>query len=468
MNEFWRLSATELSALVRRREISARDVALDGLARLDRVNGAINAVVDVRVEETLAQADGVDRALEDGGADVPLAGATFTIKVNTDQIGFATTNGLTLQRNLVAASNNPAVDNLLKAGAVCLGRTNTPAFSYRWFTDNRLHGATRNPRNPRLTPGGSSGGAAAAVAAGIGAFAQGTDIAGSVRYPAYACGLHGIRPTPGRIPAWNASSPDRAIGPQLTAVVGPIGRTIEDLRSILAAMAAPDPRDPWWTPAPLVGPDVPRRAALCSAPDGLETASEVVAALEHAAVCLRDQGWEVERVDALPPLREAAEVQTRLWLCEGYDKLRAAAEEEGDAGALTVLRHHEASARAVDRDAYADLFKRRLAMIRAWNAFLERFPVVLMPVSTELPFADGLDLEGDAAFARVWEAQTTQLAIPVLGLPALTVSTGLVHGVPVGVQIVAGRFREDLCLAAGAAIEAGGVPVSPIDPVGYS
>src|SRR5436190_1176041 len=130
----------------------------------------------------------------------PLAGVPVTVKVNIDQTGFATPNGVTLQKDLVATSNSPVVDNLLKAGAVIVGRTNTPAFSYRWFTNNKLHGATRNPRNNAITPGGSSGGASAATVAGIGHIGHGTDIAGSVRYPAYAVGIHGLRLTLGRAP----------------------------------------------------------------------------------------------------------------------------------------------------------------------------------------------------------------------------------------------------------------------------
>ena len=144
-----------------------------------------------------------------------------TVKVNVDQAGYATTNGVTLQKDVIAQANNPVVDNLLRAGAVVLGRTNTPAFSLRWFTSNQLHGDTRNPRNAALTPGGSSGGAAAAVAAGIGHIAHGTDIAGSIRYPAYACGVHGLRPTLGRVAAFNAALPERSLGGQITAVSGP-------------------------------------------------------------------------------------------------------------------------------------------------------------------------------------------------------------------------------------------------------
>ena len=464
MTELWRLSASELAARIRARDISAREAAVDALARLDAVNPRINAVVDHRPAEALAMADAVDARLRAGEDPGVLAGVPVTVKVNTDQAGFATTNGITAQRDHMAATSNPVVDNMLRAGAVVIGRTNTPAFSYRWFTDNRLHGATRNPRDPSRTPGGSSGGAAAAVAAGIGALAHGTDIAGSIRYPAYACGVHGLRPTPGRIAAYNPSLPDRAIGPQLTAVSGPLARSIADLRLGLAAMAVRDARDPGWVPAPAEGPPAPRRAAFCLRPDGLATVPEIAAALTDAAARMRAAGWTVEEVDALPPLRAAAEAQTRLWLGDGFEGMMAAAEREGDPGALAVLRFHAAAARAIDMAAYSATLTQRPGFMRQWLAFLEDYPVVLMPVSAELPFADALDLQGDAAFARVWEAQMTQIALPVLGLPGLAVTTGLPGGIPVGVQVVAGRFREDLCLLAGDAIEAGGTPVSPIDP----
>ncbi len=464
MTELWRLSACALAARIRARDVSAREAALDALARLEAVNPRINAVVDHRPEAALAQADAVDARLQAGEDAGALAGVPVTVKVNTDQAGFATTNGLRAQQDHVAQTSNPVVDNLLRAGALVIGRTNTPAFSYRWFTDNQLHGATRNPHDPARTPGGSSGGAAAAVAAGIGALAHGTDIAGSIRYPAYACGVHGLRPTPGRVAAYNPSLPDRAIGPQLTAVSGPLARTVADLRLALAAMAVRDARDPGWVPAPLAGAPAPRVAALCLRPDGLATAPEVVAAVTEAAARLRAAGWTVDEVEALPPLREAAALQTRLWLGDGFEAMMAAAEREGDPGALTVLRFHASAARAIDMAAYSATLTRRVGIMRLWLAFLERYPVVLMPVSAELPFPDGLDRQGDAAFARVWEAQMTQIALPVLGLPGLAVATGLAGAVPVGVQIVAGRFREDLCLLAGEAIEAGGTPISPIDP----
>jgi len=462
MSELWRRPATEIAALVRGREVSAEAVARDALARLDAANPPINAVVAHRPEEVLEEARALDARLARGEAPGLLVGVPVTIKVNADQKGFATTNGLRLQKDLIAAEDGPVVANLRRAGAVILGRTNAPAFSLRWFCDNLLHGRTLNPRNPGLTPGGSSGGAAAGCAAGIGAIAHGTDIGGSIRYPAYACGIHGLRPTLGRVAAWNPTAPERGMGAQLMAVSGPLARRVADLRLALAAMAAPDPRDPWWVPAPLEGPPVPRRAALCIAPEGMEVAAEIVAALRDAAARLAAAGWEVEEVAGIAPLREPARLQAALWLAEmrGSDLVA----REGDPAAIEVFAHMERLSPPIGLDGYASGLRARAGFLREWNLLFERFPVVLMPVSGELPFARDADRGGFDAFARLLEAQLTQVGLPLMGLPGLAVSTGLVGGTPVGVQLVAGRYREDLLLAAAEAIEAGGAPPSPVDP----
>jgi len=465
MQDLWRLSATELAALIKSKKVSAREAATAALARLDAVNPAINAVVDHRPEDVLRQADGVDAAIARGEGAGVLAGVPVTVKANIDQEGFATTNGLKLQRDVIATSNSPVVDNLRKAGAVILGRTNCPAFSYRWFTTNLVHGDTKNPRDASLTPGGSSGGAGSAVAAGIGHIAHGTDIAGSIRYPAYACGVHGLRPTVGRIAAFNAALPERTIGPQISAVSGPLARTIGDVRIALQAMSAKDVRDPWWVPAPLEGPPMPKRTALCLNPDRLDPVAEVVAAVADAGKRLQRAGWMVEEIADTPPMREAADWQTKLWLGDGYEGQLAAAEKEGDGGALTCLRGNRAKVFPFDQAAFSKALIRRATLTREWLQFFETYAVLLIPVSGELPFPDNLDCKDDASFARVWRAQLPQIAIPFMGLPGLTVSTTLVGRTPVGVQVVSGRYREDLCLAAGEAIAAGGTPPSPIDPM---
>ena len=463
MQDLWRLSAAEMASLIRSKKVSAKEAATAALARLDAVNPKINAVVDHKPAEVLAQASAIDAAIGRGEDPGPLAGVPVTVKVNIDQEGFATTNGLKLQRDAIAKSNSPVIDNLRKSGAVILGRTNCPAFSYRWFTTNLMHGDTKNPRDPGITPGGSSGGAGAAVAAGIGHIAHGTDIAGSIRYPAYACGVHGLRPTMGRIPAFNAALPERPIGPQISAVSGPLARTIGDVRIALAAMSGKDARDPWWVPAPLEGPPMPKRVAMCLNPDGLDPVSEVKAAVADAGKRLERAGWIVEEIANTPPLREAADLQTKLWLGDGYEAQLEAAEREGDPGALACLRGNRAKVHPFD---LSRALTRRATLTREWLVFLEKYAVLLMPVSGELPFPDHLDRKDEASFARVWHAQLPQIAIPFMGLPGLTVSTGLVGRVPVGVQLVSGRYREDLCLAAGEAIEAGGTPSAAIDPAG--
>jgi amidase len=277
--------------------------------------------------------------------------------------------------------------------------------------------------------------------------------------------VHGLRPTVGRIAAFNASLPERPIGPQISAVSGPLARTIGDLRIALAAMSARDYRDPWWVPAPLVGPAMPKRVAMCLNPDGLDPVPEVKAAVADAAKRLERAGWTVEEITTTPPLREAADLQTKLWLGDGYEAQLEMAEREGDPGALACLRGNRAKVFPFDGAALSRALTRRATLTREWLALFEKYAVLLMPVSGELPFPDQLDRKDDASFARVWHAQMPQIAIPFMGLPGLTVSTGLVGRVPVGVQIVSGRYREDLCLAAGEAIEAGGTPSAAIDPV---
>lgn len=461
--DYWRMPAAEVARLVRGGEASARAVTESALARLAAVNPAINAVVAEMPDEALAAADRIDAQRKGGQHLGPLAGVPVTVKVNVDQKGHATTNGVRIQKDLIAEQDSPVVANLRKAGAIIVGRTNTPAFSLRWFCRNSLHGATKNPRDASLTPGGSSGGAASATAAGIGAIGHGTDIAGSVRYPAYACGIHGLRTTIGRIPAVNFSGPDRLLGAQIMAVSGPMARTIEDVRLGFEAMIAEDVRDPWWVPVPARLGEYPKRAALCVRPEGLDTVPEVEAALRDAAARLKDAGWEVVETD-MPPIREPARMDILLWLAEMRRSGGEAVVREDDPDANHVFRMLSEVIEAPDANGLLDAVQRRAGLLREWQVFLKEHPVLICPVSAELPFPDGLDVESDDSFRRCFEAQIIQIGLPFMGLPGLTVTTGLVGKAPVGVQLIAGRYREDILLDAGAVIEAAGTAPSPVDP----
>ena len=453
MSEPWRLSAAQIARAIRNRQLSALEVTQAHLDRLDAVNPAINAVVQDCAEEALIAAAALDARLAAGEDPGPLAGVPVTIKVNVDQAGHATTNGLRILKDAVAQQDSPVVANLRRAGAIILGRTNTPAFSLRWFTRNDLHGQTLNPRNRLITPGGSSGGAAAAVASGICAIGHGTDIAGSIRYPAYACGLHGLRPSLGRVPAYNASAPDRFIGAQLMAVSGPIARSVEDIALAFHAMAAADPRDPWYTPSPFDGTPYPRRAALTLAPDDMPVDTRVRDALIRAAKALEAAGWEVEEV-LCPHMRDAAAVNATLWMADTRFAAKEMIAREAEPDSQFVFQQMSLAAGPIDLDSVMRALQTRASLVRQWEVFLHRYPVLLCPVSGDLPFDQQLDVRSDTAFAAVYEAQLTQRGLPVMGMPALALATGYTDGRPVGVQLVSARFREDILLAAGATLEA--------------
>ncbi len=455
MTEIWQMSASKIARAVRSGALSAHEVTKAHLQRLDQVNPRINAVVQAFAHEALESARKVDDRITNGEDPGVLCGVPVTIKVNVDQKGHATTNGLKLWENLVAEHDSPVVTNIRKAGGVILGRTNTPAFSLRWFTNNDLHGQTLNPRDASITPGGSSGGAAAAVAAGICALAHGTDIAGSIRYPAYACGLHGLRPTLGRVPAFNASAGERFIAGQIMAVSGPIARTIGDIRIGLEALAAPDPRDPWYVPVPLGLGAFEKRAALCPAPDGMPVVPEVVAALKDAALKLEAAGWHIEERDC-PPMRAAADINAKLWMAETQVAAQEMIAREAEADSQFVFAQMVEDAGPVGMDGLMTALQQRAALVREWSLFLDQFPVVICPVSGQLPFDQQQDVRSPAAFREVFEAQLTQRALAALGLPALAVATGQAAARPVGVQLVAARYREDILLEAGGVIEGDG------------
>jgi amidase len=464
MTELWALSATEQARMIRTRAASARDVVSSVLTRHEATHGAINAIVEMRPEEALAAADAADAALRRGEALGALHGVPVTIKVNVDQAGYATTNGVVAFRDQIAAGDSPVVANLRRAGAIPMGRTNTPAFSYRFFTDNALHGRTLNPRNPALTPGGSSGGASATVAAGVGSIAHGNDLGGSIRYPAYAAGVAGIRPSFGRVPAFNGTAPEeRPITLQMMSVQGPLARSIADLRLGLAAMAAADPRDPWHCPAPLEGPPVSRPWRIAFSTLGADT--PVAAALHQAAGWLAEAGCIVEEI-APPRFEEAAELWRTLLMTEGERAMQPVIDKYGDAQLKAAYAGWAANVPTLDAAAFATGLARRTAIWRDWSVFLSAYAAALLPVSLEPPFPQDLDQGGAEAGARILRAQAPLYVFNLLGLPGLSVPTATVHErIPLGVQIVAARFREDLCLALGEIIEARAGVTMPINPL---
>ncbi|MGJ7501548.1 amidase family protein [Variovorax sp. ZT5P49] len=451
----WRLDATELAALIRKKDVSCREATASVLARIDEVNPKFNALSSVLHAQALAAADKGDGALARGDAVGPLHGVPVTIKVNVDVAGGATDGGIVALKNLVAETDAPVVSNLRRAGAVIVGRNNAPSFSLRWFTDNDLHGRSLNPWNAQVTPGGSSGGAAVAAALGMGPIHHGNDLGGSVRYPAWACGVVGLRTTPGRVPAVNATAKeDRTITNQLMSVQGPLTRTVADARLALRVMAEGDVRDPLWVPAPLQYPPTrkPLKVALFKRAPGPGVHPSVIAALDQAAAWLEQAGCIVE--EAEPPHFDEAAV---LWRDLLHDDLRRSAapaiDALGDASVKAAFGFILAGAPNWNRDQFLTALQRRLTVARAWSFFFEEYPVLLMPVSWERQFPIDDDTRSQARMEQMLAAQSPMTTLAMLGLPGLSVPTGVVDGLPVGVQLCATRYREDLCLDAGEIIE---------------
>lgn len=451
----WRLDATDTAAAIRAGRITCEAAVEAALERMEAVNAQVNAVTVPLAESARQAARQADAMVHTGVALGPLHGVPVTIKENVDVAGQPTPNGVPAFTGLIAPEHSPVVANLLRAGAIVIGRTNTPEFSLRWFTDNPLRGTTHNPWKAGVTPGGSSGGAAAALALGIGAIGHGNDLGGSLRYPAYACGLATIRPSQGRVPAFNPSgAEERPPMLAMMSVQGPIARTVRDVRLALGAMAEGDARDPWWVPVPLEGPRPPSpiRVAVTTEPAGVPCHPAVAKAIDAAAGHLSDAGYAVERLDP-PGVAEVAALWRDLVLTDVRVMSEAAMRRHGSADFQTVLDFNLAAAEEPVLERYIRGAADRTRLLRAWSVFQDEVPLVLAPVSQVPPFPQGEDLKGLERFLRMLDEQSMLYAVNLLGLPAAAVPTGLHEGVPIGVQIVGPRFREDLCLDAAQAIE---------------
>lgn len=453
--DIWKWSAVETAAAIRAGRASAEEVMTAHVARLDAVNPALNAVVvDLRAQ-ALDAARAADRAQASGAGLGPLHGVPVTIKINVDVEGQANSNGVVGLAKVIAPGDAPVVANLRGAGAIVLGMTNTPEFSLRGFTDNPLHGQTLNPWDPAITCGGSSGGAGASVAAGIGAISHGNDIGGSLRTPASCCGVSTIKPTLGRVPAFNPSAPvERPPMAQLMSVQGPLCREVADVRLALEVMSRRDIRDPWWVPAPLAGPPLARRVAKAKIPADMVTDPEVMARIDDAAGYLADAGYEVAEVE-VPDITATFKLWVDLISTEittvQLEQMRAL----GSPPFIGALEGILQIADVLDLPGYIKAVAFRARILREWLVFLETWPVVLAPVSVKPTWAFDADLQGHAAVRTLFENDLRfNAAVSVLGLPVASTPVGFANGAPIGCQLIGSRYREDVCLDAAAAIEA--------------
>ncbi len=471
-SELWRGSATALRDAIRSGTVSVTEVVTAHLDRAAAVDGAVNALTELSRDEALETA----RALDARPPEEPrglLHGVPVVVKDNTDQAGHPNTNGIVAAAGNVASQDASVVAAMRAHGAVFVGRSNLPSYGLRWFSENELFGRTLNPWTPERSPGGSSGGAAAAVATGMVPVAHANDIGGSIRYPAAVCGVAGVRPTVGRVPTWSAPSMVSAppsLAETAMAVEGPIARHVADLRLALAAMSRYDSRDPASVPVPYRDEaPLPRGATVGVVREipGVTTHASAVEAVEAAAASLKDAGYDVVEVD-VPEVAEAH----RLWPLLLFEELRAGADEMARLGgeqlAGSIANNFRIAAPLWGTPTLetfmAGWARRNEVLSRIEERFLD-VPLLLTPASAALAPLHGADHGPLDAADALLQAQWPMTFVPCLGLPGATVPTGVVDGLPTAVQLVAGRFRESWILDAAQAVEDRAGVLTPVDPV---
>ena len=441
-------SAAKLARMIRTRKVSATEVMRAFIAQVERVNPRVNAIVTFLPERALKEARALDRRLANRrtASEGPLAGLPIAYKDLVATKGIRTTMGSLVYAEQVPAQDHLIVERLRTAGAITLGKTNTPEFGAGSQTFNKVFGATRNPYDLSKTSGGSSGGAGAAVACGMLPFADGSDLAASLRNPGNYCNVVGFRPTPGRIP--NAQSAN--VWDSL-AVIGPIGRTVADAALLLSSMAGPDPRIPLSLPEPgrtfarPLGRDF-RRVKIAWTRDfgGLPMDPRVPEVLDPQRAVFESLGCKVE--DACPDFSGAT---------EAFETLRAIAFAQKYAPLLATRRSdlkdtviwNVEQGLALDGTRVARATALHSELFSRMQAFLADHEFLVGPVNQLPPFAVETEWPKEIAGTRMHnylDWMKSCYYVTITGHPAISVPAGFTpEGLPVGIQVV-GRYGDDL------------------------
>ncbi len=446
--------ATDLARLVRTKAVSPVEITRALLGRIDRVDAQLNAFCTVTHDLALAAARVAEESVMRGAAG-PLCGVPFSVKDLSWTAGVRTMSGSFIFEERVPDVDAPVVRRLKAAGGIMLGKTTTPEFGWKGLGDSPLTGITRNPWNAGMTTGGSSAGAGAASAAGLGPLHQGSDGAGSIRIPAAFCGVYGLKPSFGRVPYWPTPNNDN------TSHIGPLTRTVADAALMLSVMAGPDDWDRTTLEAPpadyvgRLGAGVRGlRVAWSPTLGGLRVDPDVAAVAAGAARAFEEIGCVVEEVE--PAWPDTAALIRGLW----------SAHEAGTlAGYLPAWRDRmdpELVACIEDglRHTVADYVQQRARKLEFWDAvraFFETYDLLLTPSLSVAAFPVGrLNPEGWPQHAWDWIGWASfSYPFNFTGQPAATVPAGLTRaGLPVGLQIVGRRFADLTVLQASAAFEA--------------
>jgi Asp-tRNA(Asn)/Glu-tRNA(Gln) amidotransferase A subunit family amidase len=459
MPELTFLSAVSMAEQIRRKKLSPVELVEAHLTRIEKLNPKLNAFVHVDIEGARRQARVAEAAVRNGEKLGVLHGVPLSIKSSIEVAGLRWEAGTRLRAGIVAERDAPLVARLRQAGAIVLGVTNAPELLMAWETDNLLYGRTNNPWDLARTPGGSSGGEAAAIAAGMSAGGVGSDGGGSIREPAHFSGICGLKPTPGRIPA-TGHFPE-SVGPfALLGVVGPMARNMDDLKVLFEVMQGPDDGDPSAAPVPMRWPekhDLKRIRIGYFEDDGRTPVTEETrAAVRTAAEALGRAGFQVE------PFRpEGLEQARQLWW-----------QLFGIAGGMVLgpmIRDREADLSPILKEfssvVAAELSHSGESLLETWIqrdvvrmqvfAQMRDYPVLLCPVASIPAFRHGersWQVEGKTV--KYLDAWSYTEWFNLLGTPAVAVPVGKsAEGLPIGVQIVARPWQEELVISIAAALE---------------
>jgi Asp-tRNA(Asn)/Glu-tRNA(Gln) amidotransferase A subunit family amidase len=459
MNEITRMSAAEMANQVRRKNLAPLELLQAHLEAIHRLNPQLNAFVTIDEAGALRAAKSAEAAVLRNQALGPLHGVPLTIKSSIDVAGLRCEAGTRLRAGNVPSADAPLVARLKQAGAIILGNTNVPELLMAYETDNLLYGRTNNPWDLARTPGGSSGGESAAVAAGCSAGGVGSDGGGSIRIPAHYAGICGLKPTPGRIPATGHFPASAGPFAQL-GVVGPLARTVGDVRILFETMAGPDVGDPCAAPVPVHFPDDQELRALRVGyfeEDGrTPVTAETRAAVRVAADRLKDAGFHVSafRPDGLERARE-------LWwqlfgLAGGFVLGPMIGGQESDLS--PILKGFTALVRKdppLTLESFMNTLLTRDGLRAQFLNQMEQFPIFICPVCSIPAFRHGereWNVEGQPV--RYLDAMSYTQWFNLLGNPAAVVPVGRSpEGLPIGVQVVGRPFCEEEVLAVAAEIE---------------
>ena len=440
-------SAAEQARAVRQGAVSSEELVKASLQRIEAINPQINAIVHLRAEDAMADARRADQALAAGRVPGPLHGVPMTLKDSIDTAGVITTYGSLGRSNYVPEQDATVAARLKAAGAILLGKTNTPEMTLSFETDNLVYGRTKNPFDTARSPGGSSGGAAAAVTSALCAFDIGSDTGGSIRVPSHFCGTAGIKPTSGHVPRTGHAASFGGIHDSLTQL-GPIARSVGDLELILRVIAGPDGRDPFVAPVPLRDPSEVSLQGLrvCWHTDnGIFTPTPGIQAAVSAAVGALTDAGAVATDIIPPPMRLSYEDLDALfvWNQDGGAWIQRMLDE---AGTLTA---HRGIAAQIDQDYLAPggeitrLMEARDRFRSDMLAFMQDYDALITPVA-----GFPAPLYGQTEDESHFPGYTYTWICNLTGWPAAVVRCGTSpEGLPIGVQIAAQPWREDVALA---------------------